>query len=363
MPKILKQNKPAKHRKAVVFCADRNVVRFAQFIARQIMLAEPERDYDICITTFDSLMVDLDKVDPEIRICQIDEKPFESLRTDSRITSTAYILLGLPEIFAQEYEQIAYLDTDVFLKTGKMSELFAAANPDFAISGVMDSTQWYSTPNQRQTNYWQALGLIGKQYLNTGVLVLNVQKCLAEGFYTGSMQAAMRLAQIKKDNPMILFLHDQSAINMHLLGNWAPISLRWNWQTTQESSRLVKYFDPYIMHFASKTKPWVDKPVGHTKAFLPEYKQYFADVLHEELIGKTYQSQKVDEGLSWWQKIRLEMAPAKISMRLNVINPFYYTGLRGLIPIYLQYKNIIKAEKAIKAGHPIWPRKAIIKNK
>ena len=81
MPQILNQNAPSNFRKAVVFCADRNVVRFAQFIADQIMAAEPERDYDICICTFDSQLVNLDKVDPAIRICQMDESPVASLRT------------------------------------------------------------------------------------------------------------------------------------------------------------------------------------------------------------------------------------------------------------------------------------------
>ncbi len=361
MPKIIKQNKPGKHRKAVVFCADRNVVRFAQFVADQIMQAEPTRDYDICITTFDGALFDLDKIDPALRLCQIEHQPFDMLRTDKRITSTAYILLALPEIFQTEYEQIVYLDTDVFLRSGKISDLFAAASPKFAVSGVLDSIQWHSTPSARQIDYWQALEIHNKPYLNTGVLVLDTKKCIAEGFFDGSMRAAVNLGQLKKDNPYILFLHDQSAINMHLKGNWAPLSLRWNWQTYQESSRLAKYFDPYIMHFVSKTKPWVAKPVGHTKAFRSDYMRYFDSVLNETLGGENYQTQKVKENLSVSQWLRSELTLYKISTRLNVINPLYYTGLRGLIPMYIQYKNITKIEKAIVGDHPIWPREKMNK--
>ena len=86
------------------------------------------------------------------------------------------ILLGLPEIFAKDYEQIAYLDTDVFLKSGKVSDLLKAADPDFAVSGVVDCTQWHGAPRARQNEYWRAMGLIDLPYLNTGVLVLNVKK-------------------------------------------------------------------------------------------------------------------------------------------------------------------------------------------
>ncbi|MCF6305793.1 MAG: hypothetical protein L3J33_10535 [Rhodobacteraceae bacterium] len=64
MPEILNQTQTASHKKAVVFCADRNVVRFAQFVANQIMLAEPERDYDICITTFDGALARLREATP-----------------------------------------------------------------------------------------------------------------------------------------------------------------------------------------------------------------------------------------------------------------------------------------------------------
>ncbi len=360
MPEILKQNQAASHKKAVVFCADRNVVRFAQFIANQIMLAEPGRDYDICITTFDGTMVELDKIDPEIRICQVDDAPFSALKTSNRVTSTAFILLALPEIFAKDYDQIVYLDTDVFLKSGKISELFAAAVPGFAISGVLDITQWAGTPDAARTDYWQALGINGLKYLNTGVLVLDVPRCIKENFYKGSLQAAITVEGLKKAKPQIRFLHDQTAINMHLAGEWAPISLRWNWQTLRETSRLNKYFNPNILHFIAHTKPWVAKPVAYNKAFLPEYTRFFKDVLGEDLKAKIRQDHKNVAGLTWLQKIKSEITPQKLSARINMINPLYYTGLRGLIPTYVHYKNIKRIEKAIALGHPVWPREKMI---
>jgi len=259
VPKILKQNKPARHKRAVVFCADANVVRFAQFIANQIMQAEPERDFDICVTTFDENLVMLEKCDPEIRICQVDEAPFSALKTDKRITSTAYILLALPEIFAQEYEKIVYLDTDVFLRKGKISELFAAGSTDHAVLGSMDSIQWHKTPSDKQIGIWEALGISDQAYLNTGVLVLDVEKCNAENFYHGSMEVATSVGNLKKE------------------------------------------------------KPW----------------------------------------------LKLEMSVSKQVDRLNKINPFYYTKLRGLIPMCFQYRTISKIERAIKAGAPFWPHSAM----
>ncbi len=360
MSEILKQNQAASHKKAVVFCADRNVVRFAQFTANQIMLAEPDRDYDICITTFDKALVELDRIDPEIRICQVDETPFFALQTSNRITSTAFILLGLAEIFAKDYQQIVYLDADVFLQSGKISELFAAAVPGFAISGVLDITQWAGTPNAARTDYWQALGISGLKYLNTGVLVLDVPRCIKENFYKDSLQAAIRLEELKNATPQIRFLHDQTAINMHLKGEWGPISLRWNWQTLQETSRLNKYFDPKILHFISQTKPWMAKPDRHNKAFLHEYTRFFKEVLGEALKAKPRQDHKNVTSLTLLQKIKSEITPQRISARINVINPLYYTGLRGLIPAYVHYKNIKRIEKAIAHGQPVWPREKMI---
>jgi len=349
---ILKQNQAASHKKAVVFCADRNVVRFAQFVASQMIKAEPEPDFDIVIVTFDKSLFDLETPTAKVRICQIGEGPFLHLTASKQVPLTAYILMALPKVFSDDYDQIAYLDADVFLNSGKISDIFAAANPDFAISGVQDITQWMPTPFGPKTRYWEKLGIDQKPYLNTGVLVLDVQKCNQEGFFEGSLKAATKLARLKKDHPEIIFLNDQSAINMHLKGNWAPMSLRWNWQTSQEVARIARHNDPFIVHFIAQSKPWLNKPVPYTKQYLWVYNNFFENILQEEMPRP---SASTANNLSLAQWMARYLTLHNLSLWLNVINPFYYTPLRGLVPMFQLHRNIAKIERAIAAGLPVWP--------
>ncbi|MBL4806408.1 MAG: hypothetical protein JKY31_03870 [Rhodobacteraceae bacterium] len=358
---IVKETHAAKKDKAVIFCCDRNVVRFAQFVARQIIQAEPTRDFDICITTFDSAVLDDSNIHPEIRVCQIDPSWFSSLITSARIPITSYIRIAFPKIFAGDYKQIVYLDIDVFLRKGQISDLFAAAKPGQAISAVQDGLQWITHRDPKRIEYYKLMGNYGKKYLNAGVLVFDTAACRKLDFSDGVLAKGQEALALKKANPDVSFFHDQTAINGFLSGNWAPLSLRWNWQTMPTAARLIDHFDPYLVHFIGHTKPWLPKTVPYTQKYRQYYKSFFASEFNESLPSREFGGYANKSNPGFWHGLKSELTPRKIKSRLNMVNPLYYTNLRGLIPLIEMKRHLKDVEHSIEAGSPIWPRDVVKK--
>ena len=173
------------------------------------------------------------------------------------ITKAAYYRLLIPEL--ADCKRIIYLDCDIIVNSS-LSELFEKDFKDNLVLGVIDIT---CEENKKRLNI--------DKYINSGVLLLNVEK----------MKEKNTLNEILKwieDNPEKIELHDQDIINGAINDKIEYIEEKFNAQVVRKNAT---YFDkienPIILHFISSKKPWVYwKPVDTT----PFEKKYF-DALKE----------------------------------------------------------------------------------
>ena len=352
---ILKETKPAKFEKAVILCCDKNALHLALFVADQIHRSEPDADFDICLTTFDSSLLDNESIPTYIRVCLLDDTSFANLMVDNRIPLTSYAKILIPDAFVNDYSQIVYLDTDTYLRKGRLSELFSETKGKGPVSGVIDSIQWQIYRDVDREKYWDVLDISGKKYVNAGVLVFDVDACVRSDFFKGTLEKSQKLIELTADNPEIQFFHDQSAINAHLAGDWHPVSLKWNWQTLAFATRLVDKFDPNILHFIAQTKPWVQPSVPFTRKYWPQYEAFFANSCGAPKGKASYSSFSPKRDFTVKERFKNELSFQKQLNRINVLNPLAYTKLNGIIPAYRKSLHIRKIENAIISGGQIWP--------
>lgn len=247
-------NRPAQHRKAIVFCCDQNYLPFAAHAAAQIADLHPARDFDICFcfgTQSLNVPASLDWLD--IRVCQIDVgDAFDGLRLDKGKTHDIYLRLALPDSFDGAYDRILYLDADIFVQGGDFSALLDIDMGDHAFAAVRDNVQW-RTPN-KQIARNTLPGLKPGAYFNAGVALMDVGQCTK----TDLMGHCVAFGRAHAST---LIRHDQNLLNAYFNGNWAELSPMWNWQFSWAARFFATLYAPNIVHFIGPVKPWKD-PLG-----------------------------------------------------------------------------------------------------
>jgi lipopolysaccharide biosynthesis glycosyltransferase len=184
------------------------------------------------------------------------------IRVSGHVTIAAYYRLFMPELLPEQYKKVIYLDCDLVVKED-LGQLWDIEMGEYCLLGVQDfRSPWVSSPLGLM-NY-QELGISPDcQYLNTGVLVINLQ-----GWRNNNItDTAIKYLQQNRKNQRY---HDQDVINALFAGKWGELDPRWNHQailSPGEKEILWKdggfpenvyncmYRNPYIIHYAYK-KPW-----------------------------------------------------------------------------------------------------------
>ena len=247
-------NRPARYRKAVMFCCDQNYLPFAAHAAAQVHALHESRDFDICFC-FGTQEIEVpDSLDYlEIRTCQIDVgAAFDGLRLDKGKTHDVYLRLALPDAFSEEYDRILYLDSDIFVQGGDFSALLDMDMGDHALAAVRDNVQWRTANRQKKRNTLP--GLEPAAYFNAGVALMNIAVCTESDLLGHCVRFGRTHA---KD----LTRHDQNLLNAYFNGNWAELSPMWNWQFSWAARLFATLYSPNIVHFIGSVKPWKD-PLG-----------------------------------------------------------------------------------------------------
>lgn len=272
---------PAKFRKAVMFCCDQNYLVFAAHAASQIVALHPDRDFDICIC-YDERPVTIPAslAHLGIRLCHVKTgNLFHGLRLDSGKSHDVYLRLALPRAFADEYDRILYLDSDIFIQSGDFSTLMDVDIAPHSIAAIRDNSQW-RTQNRRPTQF-KTLNLPTAPYFNAGVLLMDVKRYNAQNL----LDRCLELGKTRAD---IMIRHDQNLYNAVLQGDWAELSPMWNWQFTWSSQLFAMQIEPHLVHFIGKTKPWRD-PRGELSPRFATAMRAFARLHFPDLdiFGKT----------------------------------------------------------------------------
>ncbi len=166
---------------------------------------------------------------------------------------TRFTPLCMLRLFADTLPQIPdkvlYLDTDVLCRTD-FSELEKVDMTDFEIAGVPD-----------RYGKWFFGNILKHNYLNSGVLLLNMAKIRESGLF----EKCRRMCRDKK-----MFMPDQSALNKLALKGKLPS--RFNAQGKIKHDTVFKHFTTYFEFFpivrAVTIKPWhTDKLHNKLKIF------------------------------------------------------------------------------------------------
>ncbi len=178
------------------------------------------------------------------------------LHTRAHYTPEIYLRLWIPELLSV-FPKVIYLDADVVV-CKSLHVLYESDVSNVDLAGVLDFN------NAGHKAYVEtALGVSAAQYVNSGVLLFNTARCLANGFRTRCFQVLETHARLN--------CPDQDMINIACQGQIGLLDPGWNylWNYGFSVKRsppdgpawFVGVFEEarqkkYIVHFSSAIKPW-----------------------------------------------------------------------------------------------------------
>ena len=184
----------------------------------------------------------------------------------SHITEQTYYRLRAAEILPVKYNKCIYLDVDTVVNDD-ISELYNIDLEDNYVAGVKGPIYHFS--NNGNIKYCQKIGLPSiEQYINAGVLVLNLKRIRDNNITPTLCEEAL------KNYPTV----DQDVINKIFYNNIKHLHFKYNVMTKYKSivdktlpeyEKICKLFGknifeeainyPAIIHYVDITKPWNNK--------------------------------------------------------------------------------------------------------
>ncbi|MFD2037029.1 glycosyltransferase family 8 protein [Belliella marina] len=265
IPTIKNSSKPSQYQRAVAFCVDRGFLPYASYVAHQILEKEEHRDFDIviCIPHTESLPKEQN---PNIRYCAIDYSHILNLPV-GRLSMATYYKIFLPAIFGNTYEQILYLDADVYVKTSCISSLMDNHKENTGLVMAVDISEIERKSGLKFHNsYLDHYAAVNHQYSNAGVILFNTTRLLEIGYLNQLMGYA-------ENNLEKLVRHDQTLINTVLYNEISSLSFLFNYQLIDTTIPFLEEFEPKILHFVGELKPW-NTAHGFAGKLHDEYKSF-----------------------------------------------------------------------------------------
>lgn len=271
VPTIKKSSSSSTNKKAVAFCVDSTYLPYASFVAHQIIAKEQNLDFDIviCIPHTEKFP---EITNSTIRYCAVDYSCMVNLPV-GRLSIATYYKIFLPAIFKEEYEQILYLDADVYVDSmACISTLMETHKNDKGLVMAVDISEIERKSGLNfHNNYLSRYIELKHQYRNAGVILFNSTKLLQIDY----LDQLMNYAHANKTK---LLRHDQTLINTVLHDQISSLSFLYNYQLIETTIPLLEEFKPKIMHFVGELKPW-NTEQGFIGSFYVEYQtfiqQYF----------------------------------------------------------------------------------------
>ncbi|WP_227430616.1 glycosyltransferase family 8 protein [Psychrobacter sp. I-STPA6b] len=270
---ITEQNRPATHDNALAFCVDNNYLPYALFVAHQFIAHHPDNPCDICICLPDISQIPQHLLSSSIRFVELQIEGMDNLPV-GRLSLAAYHRLFLPQLFAEDYDYIIYLDADAYIMRPfytQIMQLIQSYPEDFSVAAAADvmELKLQITPSRKFSKvesyvlkYHQHKHL----YRNSGVLILNTKNYRQQ-------DVLPRVFGYAFEHINELQCHDQSALNGALLHEIAILPFMFNWQVHSLTYELTDEFKPYIIHFIGNNKPW-RLTNRYTQPFQESYQQF-----------------------------------------------------------------------------------------
>lgn len=182
---------------------------------------------------------------------RVDRLPLPKDPRMARLSAATYYRLIMPQLVQHYCSRVIYLDADV-LCVGDLWDLWEVPLNGRPVGAVRDG-------------YIPKLGSAGMvpcaphtvdpsaACFNSGVLVIDVEKWLAEDVTLGCIEYLNSCPNLRYP--------DQDALNLVLLDRWTRLEPKWNEMRTwrfEPSQMSKRASDSRILHFAGPEKPWLD---------------------------------------------------------------------------------------------------------
>ncbi len=273
--RIVNENRPARYKKAVFFGVDARFHPYALFVADQLARRCPKRDFDICIASAEALPAHPLWDQYGLRVCQLETGQLQNqVRSSAQISFATYLRLLAPLAWGTDYDRLLYLDADIFYQRGDVSRLLELDIGSRPLAAVRDMSQ-LRKPLRRHKSY-RIMGLDYSKFFNAGVLLIDVPGFRAREIAGRSLDLAIRYADHPTSN-------DQSALNAVLHGNWAELSLVWNFQYSTQTLYFTGMFDVCLFHFISRRKPFAGPNGIFPRRITEEYRCFFEEFWPEKV--------------------------------------------------------------------------------
>lgn len=218
---------------------------------------------------------------PNIVALRVDN-PFSDLRKVGHVSVASLLRTLLPNILPH-LSRLIYLDADLVV-VRDVADLWNVDLGDATMAGVVDIGIYQKLVRSERRgrhefrDHLLALGmdLRRHQYINTGLLLMNLDKLRALDFATKAMEAH----ENRDDGWMYV---DQSIINALMIGRMHFLDTRWNvhsWTHSRDQYRW-RHFVPlalrgdlamqraeqWVIHYTGAEKPWNSRGVWNAEAW------------------------------------------------------------------------------------------------
>lgn len=245
-----------KARGALVVCSDRGWLWQSAFVLHQALESDPDRHLDYFFASDEDVAgLPLARLFPsEVTLLNFGAGLQDlGYAQQNHIPRAGFLRFLALESLAAGYDQVLYVDGDVFLCWGSWTDLFGLPDRRHAVAAVASRSVWFDRPHWRYgRRYRRALSEpMGDRYLNSGLLLVDGPRYRHE-------RITERTIAFYEANRDLCRQDDQSALNAVLEGGWDELSPSWNWQVSQFNFPTLAGLCPRAVHFTGPIKPWRD---------------------------------------------------------------------------------------------------------
>lgn len=258
----------------VVFCLNKNYFPHLEVVLKSLFYHHNNVDVYIIFNDEDFPVEELQRIQSKIQpfngiihFLYLPYPPtkdgsFPLVMGPSYINNVALLRLFLGRVLPDHIEKILYLDCDLIINR-PIDELWNTSLEGYMIAAISDIGQQFDWGLDCIMEYTQS-------YVNSGVMLINLvewrNKDIAEQF--------IHVAEEYGDKVKYC---DQDVINLTLKGQINQLPIRFNLQTGlmeyHPDYDFVWEFEPVIVHYTSRKKPWLTGEDG-SKFFSDLYWKY-----------------------------------------------------------------------------------------
>lgn len=251
-----------------------------------------------------------------INVYYLNNAELEQLYTAKNITIATYYRLLAPYILKehQNIKRIVYFDVDM-LCVNDISELFTVPlgnNVAYVVKGFTSTPEWWN-------QYCTSLGMKGKQYFNSGMLMIDTDNYIKMDI--GNKAIALALKKSYK-------YMDQDILNILLEGKVIfDTTCRYNCTMSVKNEEFLPK-DVKIIHFTGGKKPWKLYTVNWSNFIHPRdeshsWKYQFYDLWRQYAMLSPWKDIPYDELIEYTEWRYLSQMQWKTGLYLQSICSYF----------------------------------------